>query len=116
MHRPFLFDAPRLWFLTPHLLHLVMGVDETMSNMENLDSQLSEKERQRLVHEQALSSIRASKVRQEAQGYAVMAGFLGYGEGALGQGVFGKASHVAKLFCILFAMLAPSLLIWSVLL
>ncbi|WVX50467.1 hypothetical protein ROLI_035650 [Roseobacter fucihabitans] len=87
-----------------------------MSNMENLENQLSEKERQRRVNEQALSSIQAHETRQEARGYAVMASFLGYGESALGNGKFGKVSHAAKLFCIVFAMLVPSLLIWHVLL
>jgi hypothetical protein len=46
----------------------------------------------------------------------VMASFMGYGESALGNGIFGKVSHGAKLFCILFAMLVPSLLIWQVML
>ncbi|MGZ2256137.1 hypothetical protein [Roseobacter sp. A03A-229] len=87
-----------------------------MSNMENLEQQLSEQERQSQVTAQALSSIKARDVRREARGYAVMASFLGYGEGALGDGKFGKISHAAKLFCIGFAFLVPSLLVWQVLL
>lgn len=87
-----------------------------MSNMESLESQLSEKERQAQMNEQALASIQTEKSKREAGGYAVMAAFLGYGEGALGKGAFGKISHAAKLFCIAFAFLAPSLLIWRVLL
>ncbi|WP_300060927.1 hypothetical protein [uncultured Roseobacter sp.] len=87
-----------------------------MSNMENLDLQLSEHERQSRVNERAVSSIKSRQRRREARGYAVMAGFLGYGEGALGEGKFGKISHAAKLFCIGFAFLVPSLLVWRVLL
>ncbi len=87
-----------------------------MSNMENLETQLSEKERQQQVNQTALRSIKAMDTRRAARGYAVMAAALGYGEGALGRGTFGKISHAAKLFCIGFAFLLPSLLIWRVLL
>lgn len=87
-----------------------------MSNMENLETQLSEKERQRLVNETAIKSIKADETRKLASGYAVMAGAVGYGEGATSNGTFGKISHGAKLFCIGFAFLVPSLLVWRVLL
>lgn len=89
---------------------------DIMSDMENLESKLSEQERQARVHTAALASISSERKKREAGGYAVIAGALGYGKGALGSGAFGKISHVAKLFCILFAMLAPSLLIWRVVL
>ena len=87
-----------------------------MTNMENLDTQLNEHERQRMVYETALKDLKQSQVRQAANGHAVMAAVLGYGEGALGDGKFGKISHFAKLFCIGFAFLVPSLLVWQVLL
>ena len=87
-----------------------------MSNMENLDTALTEKERQSAVYARAMESISAERRKSEAQGYAVLSSALGYGEGALGTGMFGKISHAAKLFCILFAMLTPSLLIWTYLL
>lgn len=87
-----------------------------MSNMENLDLQLSEKERQNAVYTEALAQKSADDTRRSARGYAVMAAALGYGEGAMGTGIFGKVSHAAKLFCIGFAFLVPSLLIWRVLL
>ncbi len=87
-----------------------------MSNMESLEGQLSEQERQAEVHARAMASINAKRRKSEAQGYGVMSGALGYGEGALGSGAFGKISHGAKLFCILFAMLTPSLLVWGYLL
>lgn len=87
-----------------------------MSNMENLEQQLTEQERQTRVNARALSALATRDRKRESRGYAVMAGFLGYGEGALGDGAFGKISHAAKLFCIGFAFLVPSLLVWHVLL
>ena len=87
-----------------------------MSNMENLKTQLSEKERQAVVYEEAMRSIKAEKTRREARGYAVLSSALGYGEGSLGTGKFGKITHGAKLFLIGFGFLAPSLLVWHVLL
>jgi hypothetical protein len=89
---------------------------KSMSNMENLETQLNERERQAAVYAEAMKSVQSEKRRQEAQGYAVLAGALGYGEGALGKGKFGKITHAAKLFLIAFAFLTPSLLIWQVLL
>jgi hypothetical protein len=87
-----------------------------MSNMENLEPQLNEQERQAEVYAAAVKSIEQEKLRKSAQGYAVIGGLMAYGKGANGTGVFGKVSHFAKLFVILFAFLAPSLLIWQVLL
>ncbi|ABG30879.1 hypothetical protein [Roseobacter denitrificans] len=87
-----------------------------MTNMENLENHLNEHERQRLVNEAALKQLQQDETRRVARGYAVMAAVVGYGEGAMGGGTFGKVSHFAKLFCIGFALLAPSLLVWRVLL
>jgi len=87
-----------------------------MSNMENLESQLSEQERQTKIYEDAVASINADKNRKSAQGYAMMASISGYGEGAMGTGTFGKITHGCKLFLIAFALLVPSLLVWRVLL
>ena len=87
-----------------------------MSNMENLDLQLSEKERQERTYQQAVQSIATGEARRRAGGYAIMAAALGYGEGSLSSGAFGKVSHFAKLFCIAFAFLVPSLLLWRVVL
>ncbi|MEM6761124.1 MAG: hypothetical protein AAF601_16755 [Pseudomonadota bacterium] len=84
--------------------------------MENLDTQLSEKERQQKVYDAGVASLTVQGVKKEAGGYAVMSAAMGYGEGSMGSGTFGKVSHGAKLFCIGFAFLAPSLLIWRVLL
>ena len=86
------------------------------TDMNTDNSKLSEAERQRLVYERAMASIEHKRHIAPAGGHAVMAGAMGYGESALDTGFFGKISHGAKLFCILFAMLAPSLLIWKILL
>ncbi|MEM6888469.1 MAG: hypothetical protein AAF636_10065 [Pseudomonadota bacterium] len=82
-----------------------------MSNMENLEQQLSEQARQSAVFEAAVAEIENNKRRKSAQGYAVIAGAMGYGKGSLGGGLFGKTTHGAKLFLIGFAFLLPSLLI-----
>jgi hypothetical protein len=87
-----------------------------MTNMENMDKQLAEHERQAAVYAAAMERINADRLKQEAQGYMMIGGAMAYGEGALGTGLFGKASQAAKLFCILFAMLAPSLAVWKYLL
>ncbi len=87
-----------------------------MSNMESLEMQLNEKARQEETFQDALRQIELGKLRQQARGHAVMSSALGYGESALGGGKLAKFSHGAKLFCIGFAFLVPSLLVWRVLL
>lgn len=87
-----------------------------MTNMENMNKQLADHAHRDAVYTAAMADIARENAKREANGYAVMAAALGYGESANGTGVFGKVSHAAKLFCILFAMLAPSLLIWGYLL
>ncbi|PTX54809.1 hypothetical protein C8N43_3630 [Litoreibacter ponti] len=62
----------------------------------------------------ALASIDATERKRAAAGYAVIGGAMAYGEGSLGDGVFGKISFAAKWFCIWFAMIAPVLLFWRV--
>ncbi|MCR9124730.1 MAG: hypothetical protein NXH82_01245 [Rhodobacteraceae bacterium] len=68
------------------------------------------------VYKAAVAELKAEARRKEAAGYAVMAATSSYGETAMGDDSFAKISHMAKLFCIAFAFLAPSLLIWRVLL
>jgi hypothetical protein len=87
-----------------------------MTNMKNLQPQLDEQARQDRVYEAAMSSIQASKRGEERNGYAVIAAAMGYGEGSKGNGIFGKISHAAQLFCIAFAFATPPLLVWYVLL
>lgn len=87
-----------------------------MSNMESLEVQLNEKERQEKTFNKAVARINAEKRLKEANGYAVMSAVFGYGDGALGDGKLAKISHGAKLFCIGFAFLLPSLLMWRVVL
>ena len=87
-----------------------------MTNMEDMHTKLTEAERQQQVYDAAMASLKAETVRDERNGYAVMSGFMGYGEAAMGGGAFSKVSHVAKLFCIAFACATPPLLVWGVLL
>lgn len=87
-----------------------------MTNMENLQPQLEEQTRQDAVYDAAMRSIQAAKRDAERNGYAVMSAAMGYGEGAIGTGIFGKISHGAQLFCIAFAFATPPLLVWYVLL
>lgn len=62
------------------------------------------------VTEQAMASLKMDAIKRERNGYAVIGGAMNYGESSLGDGLFGKISHGAKLFCIAFALLAPNLL------
>jgi hypothetical protein len=66
--------------------------------------------------EAALISIRQKRTRQEAAGYAMIAGAMSLGP-AFEQGKgWGRIVHYSKLFLIAFAMLAPNYLIWRLLL
>lgn len=87
-----------------------------MSNMENLETQLSEKEHQQEIYANAMRAIEAKAKCRAESGYAVMAAAAGYGVSAPGNNAFGKISRAAKLFCIGFAFLVPSLFVWHVLL
>ena len=87
-----------------------------MTRMENLQPDLDEQARQDAVYQAAMSSINASKRKQERNGYALMSGVMGYGEGALGDGVFAKTSKAAQLFMIAFGCAVPPFLVWWVLL
>lgn len=87
-----------------------------MTRMENLQPNLDEQSRQDAVYQAAMSSIHASKRKAERNGYAVIGAAMSYGEGALGDGLFAKASHAAKLFMIAFACALPPLMVWYVLL
>ena len=87
-----------------------------MSRMEDLQPEIDEINRRDSVFQEAMRSIEGKNTRDAARGHAMMAAILGYGSSAEGDGTFGKISHFAKLFCIGFAMLVPSLLVWRVLL
>lgn len=87
-----------------------------MTRMENLQPDLDEQARQDAVYQAAMSSINAARRETERQGYIVIGGAMTYGEGALGNGLFGKVSHAAKLFMIAFACALPPFMVWYVLL
>ena len=81
-----------------------------MSNMENLNAQLSEKERQRAVYERAMASISLQRKYREGEGEALMFAWDAFGEQTREKGMFRMASQFAMMFCIAFAFLLPSLL------
>ena len=87
-----------------------------MTRMENLQPNLDEQERMDARYQAAMASINRSKMEREKSGYVVMSAAMNYGEGALGDGLFGKVSHAAKLFMIAFACALPVVLVWSYLL
>jgi len=87
-----------------------------MTNMESLETQLNEQERQTKVYEAAVASLKAEKTRNAARGHAVMSSFMSYGRASNGDGGFGKVTQLSKLFMIGFLFLAPSILVWQVLL
>ena len=87
-----------------------------MTRMENLQPNLDEQARQDAVYEAAMQSLNAKARETERQGYVVMSAAMNWGEGSLGDGVFGKVSHAAKLFMIGFACVLPPLMVWIVLL
>ena len=87
-----------------------------MTRMEDLQPDLDAQERMDARYQAAMASINRKKIEQERQGYAVMSAVMGYGEGSIGDGWFGKISHAAKLFMIAFAFALPVVLVWSYLL
>jgi len=87
-----------------------------MTRMEDLQPDLDQQERMDARYQAAMASINRSKMEREKSGYVVMAAAMNYGEGALGDGWFGKVSHVAKLFMIAFACALPVVLVWAYLL
>lgn len=64
--------------------------------------------------EAALASIEARELKASAAGYVMIGGAMAYGEGALGDGIFGKLSSAAKWFVLWFAIIVPVYLFWSV--
>ncbi|WP_299771606.1 hypothetical protein [uncultured Tateyamaria sp.] len=87
-----------------------------MTHMENLQPNLDEQERQDARYNAALTSINRAKMERERQGYILMSAAMNYGEGALGDGWFGKVSHAAKLFMIAFTCALPVVFVWAYLL
>ena len=64
----------------------------------------------------AEQSLERTRLRRSGRGYAVMGSAMAYGSSARGEGLFGKLSRGAFWFCIWFAMIAPVLLFWRVVL
>jgi len=87
-----------------------------MTKMEDMNTKLTEAERQQQVYDRAMASLARERMGRERGGYAVMSSAMGYGEASEGAGVFRAISQGAKLFCIAFAFAVPPLLVWTQLL
>lgn len=83
-----------------------------MTNMESLDTQLAEKERQQGVYEAAMASLKQQKLEEEGAGLTLMFGWDEFGAQTR-TGPLAKAAKGAELFCIGFAFFAPVLLFWT---
>ena len=81
-----------------------------MTDMQNLEAQLSEKERQQRVYEAAMASLKQQRIDTERSGYALMAGWTTFGEKVEQGGTTTKIAKGAEMFCIGFAFLTPCLL------
>jgi len=67
-----------------------------MTNMENLDAQLVEKERQQVVYDRAMASLRQQSLDEEGAGLALMFGWDEFG----GQTKVGMGAKPVLLFAI----------------
>jgi hypothetical protein len=81
-----------------------------MSNMENLDAKLNEKERQRRVYETAMRKLDRRNKLREGEGLTLIYAWDAFGQRTKGKTFIGRLCHAAELFCIGFAFLAPVLL------
>lgn len=81
-----------------------------MTNMQNLDAQLNEKDRQHQVYTAAMASVKKQRSMREAEGLALMFAWDAFGEETQGDKPLAKAGRVAQMFCIGFAFLTPCLL------
>ncbi|MFK7874611.1 MAG: hypothetical protein AB8B71_02360 [Paracoccaceae bacterium] len=82
-----------------------------MTNMENMDRLLAERERQQEIYDRAMASIKLQRQYREGEGLTLMFAWDAFGEEVTGDGLFAKAGKAAQMFCIGFAFLAPSLLL-----
>lgn len=87
-----------------------------MTDMQNMNAQLSEKERQQKVYEAAMASLHRAEDARIRAGAQVI-GLYGPGDNMPhSETRMAKAADVANKFLILFACLAPSLLLWHTML
>lgn len=82
-----------------------------MTNMEDLDTQLNEKERQQRVYEAAMRELARQRRIREGETLGIMYAWHAFGERSVADTRLGKLAHVAQLFCIGFAFLTPCLLV-----
>lgn len=77
-------------------------------------SGLDQKQGAMTAGETTAPDVRARDLRDlERNGYAIMAGVMGFGEAASG-GRFGAVVKLAQLFVISFIFIVPVYLFWSV--
>lgn len=81
-----------------------------MSNMEDLDAKLAEKERQQRVYEKAMASLEHQRLSREGEGLTLMFAWDAMGQELKDNNAFNAMGKAAEMFCIGFAFLAPVLL------
>ena len=83
-----------------------------MTNMERLDVQLAEKERQQQVYKKAMASLKQQHLEEEGAGLTLMFGWDEFGAQTK-TGLVARAAKGAEFFCIAFAFFAPVALFWA---
>lgn len=83
-----------------------------MTNMQSLNAQLAEKERQQRVYERAMASLNQQKLEEEGAGLTLMFGWDEFGQQTK-TGLVTRAAKGAEFFCIGFAFFAPVLMFWT---
>lgn len=77
---------------------------------------MTEQDRQQLVYDRAMASLRKKQLRREAAGYAVMAAAMSLHREDSKEARLPRMVRYAQTFVILFAMALPNYLVWSLLL
>jgi hypothetical protein len=87
-----------------------------MSNMENLEAQLAERDRQQRVYDAAMTSLKHQRLDQDGAGLALMFAWDSFGEEVRENRAFAMMSKLSGMFCIGFAFVTPCLLFMRVVL
>ena len=82
-----------------------------MNDMQSLDRQLAEKERQQAEYDRAMERLNYHRGLREGEGLTLMFAWSEFGEQLKGKSMFARGARLAEMFCITFAFLAPSLLL-----
>ncbi|MCF6445563.1 hypothetical protein [Nereida sp. MMG025] len=84
-----------------------------MTNMENMDAQMAEKERQQAVYERAMAELNAAPRPRAIKTY-VTSDVKTEEPLMFSEGMLGSMAHSAQLFCIAFAMITPIVFLWAI--